>query len=740
MPSRQGSSWVMPCPGCAQQYDQQSTCPSSKNSKSTSSTSKGRTSGSASSSSPHPLPRPKRPAHATCTSHAAVPSPPSAPTCIPAPRCHHRRPAGINDRQHLYRVLEYYVFLTRISGAVQTTLTTTAMLPVLCSLVLGQLVYRRCPDGVLEGVVINNYEVYRGIPFAQPPVGDLRFRAPVPNDKWNDTLDAKDFRASCPQPGSPQTGLAPGWPSINVSLSSEDCLYLNVFMPYGLDVDSFRAVMVYFHAGEFMYGSSNDEENNFPYFTTTNILVTVNSRLGLLGYTALQSLAAEDPNGYTGNYGMQDQTLALQWIQRSIRSFGGDPKRITIFGESSGGASVSYHLTAKRSWPYFQAAILESPGVTQTKKLDQAEDVAGYLVSCLAQNGSPNCSLSDPLQYRTFPGHSIGGVEPTVKAPLHEFQANCTASSNCRMVLYCNDTGMGRLIDVTGPITLDAPHDIHVKWADMTTAVQCLRSADAFTMVNITAGGDGIWPDTFNTDKYAPVVDGKYLNDSIQNLVRQGQIANVPLISGSNMDEGTLFMSLVPPIACNATYDDYAAWAIKQFGQQLGSQLPPLYKNLQEPLPYCFGGDNSDRSNNYWYMAAMRTAGDSAILCRGKQFLLNAPNRTQTFQYYFTHTPNYSMNYDSIPYLGAFHGAEVPFAFVDAWELTTPAELVLGKQMGCYWSNFAESGNPNVGSQQCSFVWPSFADNEAYIVFNNLTLTSLNGLQKEQCDLFRQYP
>lgn len=232
------------------------------------------------------------------------------------------------------------------------------------------------PDGAVEGFTSNGVDAFRGIPYAAAPVGDNRFRPPQPVEKWNTTLDATEWAPSCLQRGAPGTNTYepnfPAWNTINVTHASEDCLYANVYAPSvsvrkGSAADPLP-VMVYFHAGEFRYGAANDAESAWPYFSNGRvILVTANVRLGLFGFAALDELRSRDPTNSTGNYGMQDQRAVLQWVQRNIGAFGGDPSRVTIFGESSGGSSVGFHLSSEASAGLFSGAILESPGLTQSK-------------------------------------------------------------------------------------------------------------------------------------------------------------------------------------------------------------------------------------------------------------------------------------------------------------------------------------------------------------------------------------
>ena len=229
--------------------------------------------------------------------------------------------------------------------------------------------------GFLQGAVNDSVQYFRGVPYAQPPIGDLRFRPPQPLSKKhtrNEPLIVQEFGASCLQETYIIHGREEGlWPSINVTPISEDCLFLNVYAPHPSEevANQRYPVMVYFHAGEFRGGSSNDQENNWPYFSRNVVLVTVNSRMGVFGYAASDLLRSRDRGGSgisqgnsTGNYGIQDQRMALRWIQDNIVAFGGDSNNVLIFGESSGGTQVGVHVTNPQSWGLFHKVALESPG------------------------------------------------------------------------------------------------------------------------------------------------------------------------------------------------------------------------------------------------------------------------------------------------------------------------------------------------------------------------------------------
>lgn len=210
---------------------------------------------------------------------------------------------------------------------------------------------RETQQGLVEGVEESYGFAFRGIPYAQPPVGDLRYADPVPAEPWNDTLMADEFGGSCIQPASTFGALE----------STEDCLYLNVYTPG--DADGTNAVMVWIHGGAFETGSGNSYVPS-GLLERGVVVVTINYRLGVLGFLSHPDLAAENPNGYSGSWGLLDQQLALQWVQDNIANFGGSPDNVTIFGESAGGASVMSHLVSPLAETLFHKAIVQSGAYT----------------------------------------------------------------------------------------------------------------------------------------------------------------------------------------------------------------------------------------------------------------------------------------------------------------------------------------------------------------------------------------
>ncbi len=209
--------------------------------------------------------------------------------------------------------------------------------------------------GDIVGALDGGIAVYRGIPFASPPVGELRWKPPQPVGAWDGVKTANEFGAACMQPPY-AAGSFYKSPGLSVS---EDCLTLNVWT--GAAPDAKRPVMVWIHGGALTRGSGAN-----PVYDGTNlakkgvVVVTVNYRLGPFGYLAHPELTAESEHASSGNYGVLDQIAALRWVQQNIARFGGDPGNVTIFGESAGSWSVNYLVSTPLARGLFHKAIGES--------------------------------------------------------------------------------------------------------------------------------------------------------------------------------------------------------------------------------------------------------------------------------------------------------------------------------------------------------------------------------------------
>src|SRR5256714_3811632 len=211
--------------------------------------------------------------------------------------------------------------------------------------------------GILEGLDTAGVMVFRGIPYARPPVGALRWRPPLPARPWRGVRAAQQLGHNCIQ-HRPYSDIDPFAAGV-----SEDCLYLNVWTS-SLPVPGSRAprpVLVWIHGGGFFAGFGGEERHNGARLAKKGaVVVTLNYRLGAFGFLAHPAFAAESPYHAAGNYGLLDQIAALRWVQRNIARFGGDPSRVTIFGESAGGMSVGSLIASPLEKGLFHRAILES--------------------------------------------------------------------------------------------------------------------------------------------------------------------------------------------------------------------------------------------------------------------------------------------------------------------------------------------------------------------------------------------
>ena len=209
--------------------------------------------------------------------------------------------------------------------------------------------------GRLEGVTRDNVTSFKGIPFAQPPVGELRWKPPQAPAKWNGVRAATSYGADCMQLPFPSDAAPLGMKP------AEDCLYLNIWRP--AQASGKLPVLVWIYGGGFVNGGSSPAVYDGTPFARDGVLfVSFNYRLGRFGFFAHPALSAEQAGGELGNYAIMDQIAALKWVRRNIAAFGGDPDNVTICGESAGGMSVHILMTSAESRGLFQKAIVQSGG------------------------------------------------------------------------------------------------------------------------------------------------------------------------------------------------------------------------------------------------------------------------------------------------------------------------------------------------------------------------------------------
>jgi para-nitrobenzyl esterase len=258
-----------------------------------------------------------------------------------------------------------------------------------------------------EANTANTVLQFKGIPYAAPPVGDLRWRAPQAPASWTDEREATAFGPACAQPGS-----AFGPPSTTVN---EDCLTLNVFRPTTAGP---HPVMVWIHGGAFYLGTSAGYTDVSSLVGQGVVVVTLNYRLGALGFMAHPALSDEQ-GGTSGNYGLMDQQAALRWVRDNIAAFGGDAANVTLFGESAGGFSVMSHLAAPGSAGLFHKAIVmsgaygldvqDSLGISEGK----GQTIATAAMSIVTGAGGSACDTSTVECLRSLPVGALLGAQMT---------------------------------------------------------------------------------------------------------------------------------------------------------------------------------------------------------------------------------------------------------------------------------------------------------------------------------------
>src|SRR6266498_86363 len=270
-------------------------------------------------------------------------------------------------------------------------------------------------SGELQGVLADGVASFKGIPFAAPPVGELRWRPPQPVANWTSVRQASEFGADCMQGRfGPPPAAAAGAPAPR--MPSEDCLYLNVWRPADQGARNLP-VMVWIYGGGFTGGSSASPNTSGIGFAKLGlVLVAMNYRVGRFGFFAFPDLSSEHPDETKGNYAYMDQIAALQWVKRNITAFGGNPDNVTIFGFSAGGVSVHSMLASPMARGLYQKAIVESGG---------SRDSVLTARPMRADGVDPNYPMSAETIGITFAkSMGIEGTDPAALARLRALSAD----------------------------------------------------------------------------------------------------------------------------------------------------------------------------------------------------------------------------------------------------------------------------------------------------------------------------
>ncbi|MGI6254058.1 MAG: carboxylesterase/lipase family protein [Acutalibacter sp.] len=233
-------------------------------------------------------------------------------------------------------------------------------------------------QGAVQGAVSQDGKtvIFRGVPYAQPPVGELRFRRPQAHTPWEGILDCTKFSPRCPQADlTAMDFYSKEFYDEMVPPESEDCLYLNIWTPADAAPDAKLPVLFWIHGGAFMHGCGTEKEFDGEGFARKGvILVTINYRVNVFGFFTHPDLEAENPEHVSGNYGILDQIFALKWVKENIAAFGGDPEKVTIDGQSAGCMSVQAIISSPLSKGLLRGAILQSGGGIQALRATPSKE------------------------------------------------------------------------------------------------------------------------------------------------------------------------------------------------------------------------------------------------------------------------------------------------------------------------------------------------------------------------------
>jgi para-nitrobenzyl esterase len=460
----------------------------------------------------------------------------------------------------------------------------------------------RTRSGWIQGSAEDGLTVYRGIPFAAPPVGRLRWRAPQPPSSWSGVRKADQFAPVCMQDH-------PWWTGGNTQVS-EDCLYLNIWTP-AKSPGAALPVMVWIYGGGFSSGSSS-----MPIFDGEKlakhgvVVVNIAYRVGPMGFLALPALSAESEHHVSGNYGLLDQLAALRWVQNNIAAFGGDPHRVTIFGESAGAISVSILAASPLGRGLFQGAISESGG-------------------------------------------SFG---PTRTPP--------AMGENIQTLRNAERDGVA---------------------LEKRLGVSSLAQLRRLPAAAIQRASGRFWP----------VLDGWVIPGDQFDLYQKGRYNDVPVLIGTNSDEGALFGA--PP-----TRSDYVRSVRERFG--------PFAQRILQRYP---------ATATEWRQSSMDLMRDAGFAWHTWAWarLQARTGRSKVYVYYFDHVPPRAANVPWKNAPGAIHSEEIAYVFQYQdpspslrW---SPTDRLLSNDMATYWTDFAKDGDPNGPGVP---RWPAFTDSSPSVI------------------------
>ncbi len=335
--------------------------------------------------------------------------------------------------------------------------------------------------GQVRGTVEDGVEVFRGIPYARPPIGDLRFRPPEPPESWGNVRDATEFASPAFQADT-SASLTRQYLTFTQPESSEDCLAVNVWTPAA--DGRRRPVMVWIHGGAYVTGSGAAPMYDGAALARNGdvVVVSLNYRLGVFGFLRLDGIGEQD-HGAAGNQGILDQVAAIRWVHQEIAAFGGDASNITVFGESAGAGSIATLLSMPGTTGLFQKAILQSGSANLARTPEQAQATALAILKDLGIDRANAWKLRKvpapelaAAQNRTAPpagGLAYGPVTDGADVPVDPFAAIAAGSASGVSLLIGTNTDEMRFFGALDP------------------AMLAMSESQLLTMVTGTLNGDG---------------------------------------------------------------------------------------------------------------------------------------------------------------------------------------------------------------------------------------------------------
>lgn len=488
----------------------------------------------------------------------------------------------------------------------------------------------RTLQGDFQGIELDDMRVFRGIRYATPPKGELRFAAPFAADAHDGVLELSErFGSACPQ--KDLLGVA-------TSLE-EDCLFLNVYVPAQ---PGDYPVMVWLHGGGMLDGSAGDQMYRHPQRLVVEhdvIVVTLNYRLGTLGF-----LPHEDLGVNNNNFGIQDQQLALRWVQDNIEAFGGDKSNVTLFGESAGGHSVMSHLASPGSADLFHKAIVQS-------------------------------------------GSYLG-----TQLPLKDIQ------NHDHTVLLGGQTRMAKpILDSTRCAGLVAQE-----------LVTCLRELDVEEILDS------------QMDWMLPVYGTPTLPLSINDAIKSGAFNKMPVMMGSNLNEGELYGLVHLSVGPEGIGD---LWYEAGYYRQVRELLKNHYDFDADTIAADYLAQETTRDGFQFFRARSRIETDYRYTCpNAEQWNLLHDQDVSVWGYWFADegAPGIPSTFGILPdVVGAAHAYEVPYLLMPFGEVFTQengaseAQIELAERMTAYWANFAKYGEPSIADGTDTSGWPQYTKGNA---------------------------